>query len=186
MNNYMVNLIFHLLIFNIGTHFALSNSSHIRRTKHAYALSQTEKLNGKSIIFKNVSAIKRKSKMPVLLPSYLGNEKEQNELYPNTLEVVSGKYTIIVGFSEDCAGGNACRWGIISGEKVKKRVPLKGKKVILKNGLIGYFQDAVCNAVCSDSEITFYQKKYKYSFGVKAAKLNTMIKVVNSAIGGDI
>jgi hypothetical protein len=134
------------------------------------------------VFTKALEQVREKCKIPILLPAYLANEEEPMELYAIVEKASQDSYLIPLGFSADCAGGNACRWGTIIGEKVKEEVKPKGKKVRLIRNLTGYFQAGKCGAVCSDSKIVFYQGGYKYTFGIKAAKLDTMLKVVNSAL----
>lgn len=129
-----------------------------------------------------LSNLKSKTKVSIKLPTYLGNESETSKLYA-TLQSVSDKhYEIVLGFTEDCDGGNACRWGIVRGERNKPKEFSKGISVQLANKTTGYFIEATCGAVCSDSTLSWSQNGQYYTVGIKAAKVEMLVKVANSAI----
>jgi hypothetical protein len=57
-----------------------------------------------------------------------------------------------------------------------------GKPVKLERGITGYFIDAKCDRVCNDSTLTWQQGGYRYTVSIKAADVDTLRKVANSAI----
>jgi hypothetical protein len=72
---------------------------------------------------------------------------------------------------------------MVSGRTIEGTVRQeKGRAVPLDQGIIGYFVDAKCGANCSDSTLNWSQDGYRYTVGIKAENLQTLIKVANSAI----
>jgi hypothetical protein len=65
---------------------------------------------------------------------------------------------------------------------IKKLPPLKGQQVKLANGIRGYFIDAKCGASCSNSDLSWEQKGYRYTVGIKAGSKRDLVKIANSAI----
>jgi len=150
----------------------------VNKSKKGGAVGQTTG----SVFDPILSSLKRKTKVSIKLPTYLGNESETSKLYA-TLQSVSDKhYEIVLGFTENCDGGNACRWGTIRGERSKPKELSKGISVQLANKTTGYFIEATCGAVCSDSILSWSQNGQYYTVGIKAAKVDMLIKVANSAI----
>ena len=136
-----------------------------------------------SSIYKTVYArLRRDTQVPLRLPTYLASEAEPEKLYANVITATKTEYEIIIGFVEDCEGGNACRWGSAYGGKVEFK-PEKGDVTVkLAGNIKGFFRDATCGANCSDSKIFWMQNGYLYAVGIKAAKLKALIKAANSAI----
>ena len=128
--------------------------------------------------------LRAKTQVPLMLPTYLGNEQtEEWPLYAIIEEATPTRYFVQIAFSPDCSGGTACRWGGVTGKKVgpTPRRPA-GKPVKLTRGLIGYFVDSTCGANCSDSVLTWDQGGYRYTVESKAASADFLRKVANSAI----
>ena len=117
------------------------------------------------------------------LPTYLATELETNPLYAIVETATPEHYELQVAFTRDCSGGNACHYGTVSGQVVKQAVSRKkGKAVSLAKGVTGYFVDAKCGANCPDSILVWMEDGYRYTIGIKAADMETLIKVANSAI----
>lgn len=134
-------------------------------------------------IFTNaLSVLLQRCRLPILLPYYLANESEINPLYATIINATVSEYSVVLGFSEGCEGGNACRWGTASGKRVRRRPQMSGKRVVLSKGITGYYVESVCGAVCSDSTVTWYLNRCKYSVGIKAARQDVVVRVANSAI----
>jgi hypothetical protein len=126
--------------------------------------------------------LRQRTHVPLRLPTYLAAEGEGRQLYAIVEQVTFSRYEIQLAFTKDCTGGNACRYGMISGHVAKGARRVKGKVVRLDRGIVGRFVDAVCGAVCSDSTLTWDQDGYRYTVGIKAADMGTLMKVANSAI----
>jgi hypothetical protein len=127
--------------------------------------------------------LKQTSKFPILLPRIIPGSEAENKLYAVIETATANKYGIILGFTSDCGGGNACRFGDISAEIVTKKTPrLSGKTVKLANGITAYFIDAKCGANCSDSTLTWRLKGVQYTAGIKAGKLRDLLQMANSFV----
>lgn len=124
----------------------------------------------------------KETRVPVKLPTYLATEKQSQPIYAVIQIAEKDRYEILLGFTDDCEGGNACRWGSVTGSEGETQFNSGYKIVKLKNNIKGYFKDTTCGAVCSDSKLYWVQNTFTYSVGIKAAKTSTLIKVANSAI----
>lgn len=129
-----------------------------------------------------LSELQGQTQLPVLLPSVLPEEKEQPQVYAITTEVSGSEYQVLLGFSPDCNGGNACRWGEVSGQTGPLTPPEGGESVTLAQGITGYFVPAVCGANCSDAVVMWEQSGGHYSVGLKAADKEQVMEMANSAI----
>lgn len=82
-----------------------------------------------------LAELRQKCRLPILLPTDLGNEGEEAPIYARVVEAKPDRYELILGFYEDCEGGNACRWGTVSGEKVRRKVRPVANSAIEKGPL---------------------------------------------------
>ncbi len=72
---------------------------------------------------------------------------------------------------------------MVEGEAISSQNPvLNGEKVFLASNITGYFTDATCGANCSDSTLVWEQNDVRYTVALKAGKLETLVKIANSAI----
>ncbi len=127
--------------------------------------------------------LKSISKFTILLPRIIPGSEGENKLYAVIETTTPNKYEIILGFTPDCGGGNACRFGDISAEIATKKTPrLSGKTVKLANGITAYFIDAKCGANCSDSTLTWRLKGVQYTAGIKAGNLRDLLQMANSFV----
>jgi len=130
-----------------------------------------------------IPTLKKKTKVPLWLPSYIPESEGDIPLYAQVEAVTAKHYSILLGFDPECNGGTACRLGSISGEKINSQNKiLKGKKITLSRKRQGYFVDATCGANCSDSTISWQEKGYLYRLAIKAGDLKTLVKMANSTI----
>lgn len=120
------------------------------------------------------------TQVPVVLPTYVPTDGS-NRVYAVLETADASQYQIILGYTEDCQGGTACRLGTVSAQAATS-TPLAGEPVALANGITGYFTDAVCGANCSDSTLSWEQNGNRYTVGIKAGQQDTLIKMANSAI----
>lgn len=127
--------------------------------------------------------LEEKTKLNPLLPGYVP-EDESAPIYAVLESANPENYQIILGYTEDCNGGNACRLGTTSAETVTSETePLVGEQVTLVNGISGYFVEADCSgANCSDATLSWEQNGDRYTVGIKAGKQETLVKMANSAI----
>ncbi|NES95913.1 MAG: hypothetical protein F6K32_11885 [Desertifilum sp. SIO1I2] len=140
--------------------------------------AQPEKSN--PIFSEVLPELTEETDVPVVLPTYVPNDGS-NQVYAVLETADSSKYQIILGYTEDCQGGTACRLGTLSAEAATPTPPT-GEQVTLANGITGYFTDAVCGANCSDSTLSWEQNGNRYTVGIKAGQQETLIKMANSAI----
>ncbi|HLP90664.1 MAG TPA: hypothetical protein VK184_19050 [Nostocaceae cyanobacterium] len=127
--------------------------------------------------------LKQKTKIKILLPQFIPNDDGVNPIYAIIENSTPNQYAIILGYTPNCNGGTACRLGAISGEAVTAKTPrLTGKKVSLAKGITGYFLESRCGANCSDATLTWRQQNVQYTFGIKAGRSTSLIKMANSAI----
>jgi hypothetical protein len=126
--------------------------------------------------------LKVKTKLNIRLPAYIPESDGSNRVYAILETANASKYEILLAFTADCTGGNACRLGSTSAEAITAKSPvLKGKAVALANGITGYFTDASCGANCSDATLTWEQNSVRYTVAIKAGKVTTLVKMANSA-----
>lgn len=129
-----------------------------------------------------LSELENQTQLPILLPSVLPEEEKQPQVYAITTEVSGSEYQVLLGFSPDCNGGNACRWGEVSGQTGPLTPPEEGESVTLAQGIMGYFVPATCGANCSDAVVMWEQNGGHYSVGLKAADKEQVMEMANSAI----
>ena len=131
------------------------------------------------------SKLQSSTKIPLRLPTWVPyDDDKDNPVYATIATVASDSYQIELAWVADCQGAGACHLGYISGGSA----PLpenKGPKipVTLSGGLQGYFIDAGCGANCDDSAVYWTEGSNHYSISMKAEKKDTLVKMVNSAIG---
>jgi hypothetical protein len=130
-----------------------------------------------------IPTLKKKTKVPLWLPSYIPESEGDIPLYAQLETVTAKSYSILLGFDPECNGGMACRLGSVSGEIMNsKNKILKGKKITLSRKRQGYFVDAICGANCSDSILSWQEKGYLYKLTIKAGDLKTLVKIANSTV----
>ncbi len=147
------------------------------------------------------------TQVPLLLPARLPKGKDQPPLYATVTVRNTTQYEIILGLAQDCQGGNACRWGTLSGERLTPNTPSIAKQfatysdpgfepwaklpedvkrqfgpVSLTRGRAGFFVPAICGANCGDSMLFWEQNGFRYMVGVKAGERKALIELANSVI----
>lgn len=135
-----------------------------------------------AIFDKVLPQLRQRTRVPLKLPSYIAAESETNPLYAIITTATSGRYELDLAFTQNCGGANVCHYGIVSGTIAPGSKRPRGKPVKLVRGITGYFIDAKCDRVCNDSTLTWQQGGHRYTVGIKAADLDTLRKVANSAI----
>lgn len=146
-------------------------------------------------------ALQHKTQVPIVLPVSIHYTDSSIGLYAVVETATPEQYVIILGATPDCNGGNACRWGTLSGEAITPITPppeaesdflndSHPKPVLLEppgflslaKNKTGYFVPSVCGAFCSDSQLFWEQNGYRYMVGIKAGKLKELVLMANSAI----
>jgi hypothetical protein len=116
-------------------------------------------------------------------------------------------YIITLGYSETCDGGNSCRLGTLSAQRLTKGTPsideqyafmksgaqFKGKRsqelmatVSLTQGVKGQFIPWICGANCNDAKVVWDQDGYRYFVGIKVGDKGSLVQMANSAIESTI
>lgn len=152
-----------------------------------------------------LSVLKERTRVPLLLPSYIppglpNDSGKLRKLYAVIDKATPFEYSIILGTDKQCTGGTYCRWGYVTGKVITPITlrldeeyeydpgyyPLRSKErpgfVTLKNRAKAYFLPYTCGANCSDSYLAWDQDGYRYSVSILASELRTLIKMANSAI----
>ncbi|WP_319422730.1 hypothetical protein [Pleurocapsa sp. FMAR1] len=131
--------------------------------------------------------LKAQTELPIRLPAYIPESDGSLTIYAILETANVSKYEIQLAFTEDCNGASVCRLGSTSAEAIApKSSVLTGEAVALANGITGYFTDATCGANCSDATLTWEQNSVRYTVGIKAGKVTTLVKMANSAISASV
>lgn len=125
--------------------------------------------------------LKKYMPLPVYFPTTFG-DVAPGQLYASIAKADATSYYLSLDFSADCNGANACHYGSLSGEATTYLDPQSGQKVSLAGGQTGYFNDAGCGASCSEATLSWEKDGVRYTIGSKAAKLQTLVNIANSAI----
>ncbi len=130
-----------------------------------------------------VSDLKSKTKVPIYLPSFLGEVSKNYTIYAQTVDAARDSYELSMGLTPDC-NGNACYFGEIKGALINSgTVRNDGAAVGLANGITGYFLLYSCGASCGESTLSWWsQNKYQYILAIKAGDQTDMVKIANSMI----
>lgn len=137
----------------------------------------------KSIFEKVEPVIKRKSHVPLKLPTFLPDEKQP--IYAIAQTVSRSNYKILLATELPCNGQNSCLYGSVQGSttpfKIDKNV--KPFKVTLRGDIHGQFIKPVCHEYCSEAFVQWGEDGFYYSIGIKAERMHSLIGIAISAIG---
>lgn len=145
--------------------------------------------------------------VPLMLPARLPLSKDDPRLYATVTVRNTTQYEIVLGWTVNCGGGNACRWGTLSGQRITPNTPSIARQfadfpdpnfqpwadlppeikqqfgpVKLTRGISGFFVPATCGATCGDSMVLWEQDGFRYMVGIKVGKPKDVIALANSAI----
>jgi hypothetical protein len=140
-----------------------------------------------------LTVLKKKASLKLAVPKTLPKAyADQEEFYCTVTKLKGDEYEVMIGYTADCNGGNACRLGSFYGKHTgQDRItgtddyPFErksAKPVQLRKGIKGYFVDATCGANCSDSKIFWTVNGWEYMVGLKVGKLSQVKQLANSAI----
>jgi hypothetical protein len=128
-------------------------------------------------------------------------------VYAHLDEATPNGYTITIGYSKTCDGGNVCRLGTVVAQRLTNGTPpideqyafmkpnfgFKGQRspepmisVNLAQGIQGYFIPWICGATCNDAKVVWDQQGYRYSVGIKVGDQAELMAMANSAIENTI
>lgn len=150
------------------------------------------------------------TRVPPKLPGYMPLDRPFSPPSPpisalpvyTVLTPETDRYNIVVGYSPDCDGGNACRIGTIVGARrtdntsidqqysndlsaATRTSPEKAEFVSLANGHRGWFSPWVCGANCSDALLSWDDGNYRYLVSVKVGSRDQLVELANSAINNE-
>jgi hypothetical protein len=178
----ILSAMFLLVSSSVYPNFTLAS---VANKSHTVAQQQINSKTSQSHpVFKSIlPKLKQKTQIKILLPKYIPGLAGENPLYAIIETASKNKYEIILGFSPDCNGGTACRFGTIGAEAINSKTPkLTGKAVSLAKGITGYFVDFQCGAGCSDATLTWREQGIQYAFGLKAGKQAELLQMAKSVI----
>ncbi len=130
-------------------------------------------------------AVKRRTRVPVLLPGRVPSELSARHLFP-TGGGSRRAYDLELGAVRRCGGANACFVGAFSGKRGGRP---SGRRVRLRGGVRGYFIPTGCGASCSAPQVSFVRGGVVYVFQYRSgAKIKSrsekdvMIGLASSAL----
>jgi hypothetical protein len=154
--------------------------------------------------------LQQQSKTPILLPTYIpaSGRRQPAPATATNLTVYAALpkpqpklgYDLVLGYTPDCTGGNACRLGSVQGipkpvqsieeayssakDPALKRPGTQEMMgpVALSKGIQGWFIPSTCGANCSDALVVWDDNGYRYSVGIKVGDKASLVQMANSAI----
>jgi hypothetical protein len=127
--------------------------------------------------------LQKECRIPLRLPRRLPDLGQGTDPVYAVLESAQpDRYSIILGFTEDCNGASFCRIGVLTGRKLAGPSRWSGKQVRLHFGLRGVYQEAECGANCTDAVIRWREGDVEYSVGVKAGSLVDAKNLANASL----
>jgi hypothetical protein len=133
------------------------------------------------LVAKPLIAVKKVSKIDVLLPSRLTIDLKR--LFSEG-KGRAASYDFELAAVRDCAGANACFVASFRARKGGK--PSNPKKVTLRGGRRGYFHPLSCGASCAPPSLEWVQAGVLYTIeaklGTKSTERKVLTRLANSAI----
>ncbi|MEP0913740.1 hypothetical protein NDI45_22760 [Leptolyngbya sp. GB1-A1] len=194
-----------ILIALIGALFLIAGAGWWLRGANADQPSQTTSpIANATTIFQPVLSQLGRAQVPLRLPTYIPSrgQRQSSEslpVYASVDSVESGSYAVVLGYSKDCNGSNACRLGAVIGEVQptksaqddytesdylypdgRSEEPVA--QVTLANGITGTFLPWRCATNCTDAQVVWDENGYRYSVGIKLGDRDSLVKMANSAI----
>src|SRR5688572_31895983 len=74
--------------------------------------------SGTAVFERAIPLLRQKTRVPLRLPTYLATEDETYPLNAIIKIATPTRYELQLAFTPDCAGGNACRYGMVSGHAI--------------------------------------------------------------------
>jgi hypothetical protein len=96
-------------------------------------------------------------------------------------------YIVNLGFTQDCQGGTACRYGEATGGWTADTPGVLapdqgGVPIALRGGLRGTFYPFTCGASCGDSVILWHLHGIPYTVSLKGGARRDVLLMANSAL----
>ncbi len=161
----------------------VTESTFATPTKPQQTAQSTSRIKSNAVFASILPKLKKNTKIAILLPKQIPGSERENKLYAVVETAMPNKYEIILGFTPDCNGGTACRYGFLGAEAITNKMSRQtGKIVSLQNRTTAYFTESQCGANCSDAILTWRRNNVQYSAGLKAGKLNDVLQMANSFV----
>lgn len=194
-----------ILIALIGALFLIAGGGWWLRGVNADQPSQTAPSIANAVtIFQPVLSQLGRAQVPLRLPTYIPSrgQRQSSEslpVYASIESVESGSYAVVLGYSKDCDGSNACRLGTVTGQVqptksaqddytesdylyLDRRSEEPVAQVTLADGITGTFLPWRCATNCTDAQIAWDESGYRYSVGIKLGDCASLVRMANSAI----
>ena len=147
----------------------------------ATASAATYTFDVPDLVEKPLIAVKKVTKVDVLLPSRLSTDLRR--LYSEG-RGRAGSYRFELGAVRDCGTATAC---YVAGFRARRGAePSNRRKVTLRGGRRGYFRPTRCGASCAAPSIEWVRKGVLYTIQAKLGTQRTerriLIRLANSAI----
>jgi len=130
--------------------------------------------------------LRQDSEVPLRLPGRLPNAGEKNRIFLVIRSVTKTSYDVLLATELPCDGQNVCLYGSVQAVSSLKDFytdeDSRTTPVVLARGIKGQFIGTVCRAYCTQAYARWREGDYFYSVGIKAAKMDTVIRMANSAI----
>ena len=147
----------------------------------ATASAATRTYDVPHLVAKPLIAVKKATRLDVLLPSRLTTEFRR--LYSEG-RGRAGSYRFEIGAVRDCGTATACH---VAGFRARRGAePSNGRKVTLRGGRRGYFRPTRCGASCAEPSIEWVRRGVLYTIearlGTQSTERRILIRLANSAI----
>ncbi len=157
-------------------------------------------------VFESILPIlKQQTQVPILLPSKIPTEEVVKleemsyklQAFIDKIDLFS--YQVLLGYGDNCNGGNACRYGYVSGKlKTPITLPLQeeyevdtsyyplrspepaGFILLADKKTKAYFLPYTCAAFCSDSSLAWDYQDSRYTVSVKGGTSKDLLTIANS------
>ena len=130
--------------------------------------------------------LRQKSRIVVQLPAQLSAAGQDGErLFAKAVEIAAMRYRIVVGSRRGCAGESDCRRLTLSGQASSSSAPLApsaAKRVLLRNGLPAFFEEAPVGASVGDATLVWDEGGVRYGLAVKAGAEEKVIELADGLV----
>lgn len=125
--------------------------------------------------------------IPVLLPRTLpAAVSPRPHLYATLDDRGAFAYDVNIGYTPDCHGMGACRYGEVTGGPELNTPTIfdypRAHHVRLHNGALGLYFPYTCGASCGDSALVFQDEGIVYMVSIKAGSLPAVLAMANSVV----
>ena len=154
-------------------------------TNRAQPHSDQGRENRGSFVFEKLGPlIRSKSGVPARFPGFLPDVDRHHPVYAVSKRIDKNGYYVLLALELPCDGQNNCLYGSVQGSTLPLDLHSDSSiSVKLKSGINGEFLRSVCRAYCTEAYIKWREGPYHYAIGIKAARMNELVKAANSSLG---